>query len=101
MNALYLVMYLIPILWICFNRHKPTFRTRSPIIIIVGLFHHDSSLHIEYLVDDLSWKHGRIKKMQCDLSVLITVFLTFSVMSIYIVRMWRVFIMYSCFTRSS
>jgi hypothetical protein len=79
------------------NRKNPTFQTRSPLIIVVGF----SGMCLDCVLQTI-WltqptHQSQQFKKQCDISILLTVFLTFGIMSIYIVRMWRVFKVFSLY----
>lgn len=91
MIGTFILVYGIAMSWVWINRRVSTFRTRSPLIIMVGfgLMMADSILNTVWMTRPEN-EYSPFA-LQCDLGIMMTVFIFFGIMSIYFARMWRVY----------
>ena len=90
-NLVLLTVYLVPIIFIFRNRRKPSFRTRSPKLIIVGylLLMLDSISNTLFLTRNP--QKYPVWTQKCLLEIFITIVVFYGLMIILFLRMWRVY----------
>lgn len=94
---LYMIVFGVPIGYIYHNRQRPSFMTRSPMLIMVSFFLMmcDCILNtnlISHTPGDMTPTY-----FQCDLEIVITVVVFFGILMIYYARMWRVYKVFSLY----
>lgn len=97
MNGIYFMVFGIPMAYIFINRHKASFRTRSPKLIIVCFLMMMLDCILNTVMMSKPKKLFSKYTFQCDTGIFITVVVFFGLMSIYFTRMWRVYMVFSLY----
>lgn len=94
--ALYLALFGGPAIYIFANRNSVNFKTRSPLLIILGyLFMIGDSVFNTLLYaspnEEIKWGY------QCDMGILISVTVFNGILGVYFLRMFRVYKVFKCY----
>jgi hypothetical protein len=89
--------YGAPIMWILKNRRVASFRTRSPKVIILGfaLMLGNAVLSTLWMTRDINTSNPLT--YQCDIGIFIAVFFQLGILTVFMLRMWRVYRVFSLY----
>ena len=99
MIVVYVVTFTIPILYVAKYRNEVSFQTRSPKLIIFSLLYMMGDCISNTVLFSRHESKTNSFTFQCDMGIALTVVFFFGILSIYFLRMWRIYKVFHLYQR--
>ena len=91
MITIYIVSFTLPILYVLKYRNEVSFQTRSPKLIIISFFYMMGDCISNTVLFSRPESATNSFTFQCDMGITLTVVFFFGFLSVYFLRMWRIY----------